>query len=1632
MRRLFIAAALLLAPRSLRAQEICGDLTNNADPSSTHLVDEGCNPAAVTGVCESPISCGKTGAVAPKTGQLVYNEPPDIAPRVPFGPPLSLGRNYASLAADQSGYLGSLGKGWRHSFMGWLDPVTSETDEVIVRLVTGQEVLFTFDDEDPTSTYDLYTPQPGYHVDTLRRHQTSDVWELITLDGWTYEYDDSSCGGLRMLVRIEDPFGQGLSLTYNGSCYLTDVTDGSSYRSLHFTYDNNNKLDKVDYYLDGTNLQVTVDYTVTSDKLEDVSVGLTGSFTLIRDYTWTGNKLDLIEDGDAKNLLDVTYIDGAAGKVARLDTGSGNIGYRYGDTNCDGGEGLYVFYNDLDGAGGCDADGDCGSGNFCGGEITPGTNNTGVCYRARRCVALSSSHDDLVDSVTSSCPTCTDTKSYLWDTSPGLDLIATHDADDVRTTYARNADGLVTRVVENDDDDDATNTPPSTGRTTYFFYDSTFWGRVAEVRRKSELLPAQGGTCTDSDTTDCKQTLYSYEATSGNGAALVGVEELGYTYEWVSGAPDRVQYDYLTTYDYDAQGRLSELDGPRSGYDQTTFAYFSDTASDHLDAGMLQEVSRATGSSTALTTAYDGYDYWGNATSIEDPNGNFTCRTFDADLDVLTVDRVAMNNQTSCATSNSADLVTTTTYDSSKRVKKIERPLGNCVHRAYDAWGRLSTVKERDDCTASSSGHTMELTYNDDSLAVKTEYKDASGTVTYRQETTYDDDRRLLEIINPAQTTKKKTLSYEPDGMLASVTGEDGVGITEWGYDPLNRANLEQRHLDATNSDDWAITNCKQMDRVVDVTDADDKSIERTWDDMRRTVAQVTREGGTSYMIYDEAGNLVRHVEAFGSAGEMSHLFTYDSQNRSLTEDYGDEPCFSLGGAEIQYTYDTTSGCPPGACENVAGRLAQVKTKVACDDSDTADDTFDQFTYFKYDDAGRTVKETITDDGGRNVSQNYAWDKNGNQTLVEAPSGIDMKWTYGSTGSNSDADKVTALVRNADSTDTTFISSVVWNPFGPIKEYQQANTVSSTNIVASFTLDLAYRPSELRWHHGTTDDFKIAYTLDAQGRITARDFSAADSNVQDAWYLYDWQDRILCDSTTAPSGSTCPSGNNRKNQLTGSPPYTASSDRQAIFHRSNGLYSAETYTYNYVGEDTPTDPSDDSDQIDSITKSGTSNDILYGWDHRGNRLYDDDQDVTNDFRDYTYDGRSNLVTVTGHFRASAGVLHNYTLVNAYDHRNRRFFKSFIDEDASPDPIESQWFYYYDLQDRLIEVNYTPDINHADTYQLWQFYWIASRPVARVQTSFPSETHGRRFTAADHLDTPLDGWYWPSSGNATRAWAYNPDAFGWGRIVHGSDEYQPLRFPGQVEDDDTLAWRYDSGTSDYVAARPPLRQNRYRVYDPLTGSYLQADPKVAEGWQSYAYVDNNPVMHADPQGLGVFGDLWDAFTGGLGSLWNWVHEGGDGSQCGGYLSEAVPDRYAYLNVYFDDACGAHDECYRTCCKRKSLCDEEFAWDLAVACAKSLNPLCWTLRHIYLEFIQNDARALEAYVYEQVAAGCSGQCGGPTPPPLGKPADGRPASCYEFESVDHGSWDFENGPIDPEPLDPACLSSDSNGMLDVFAN
>jgi RHS repeat-associated protein len=64
----------------------------------------------------------------------------------------------------------------------------------------------------------------------------------------------------------------------------------------------------------------------------------------------------------------------------------------------------------------------------------------------------------------------------------------------------------------------------------------------------------------------------------------------------------------------------------------------------------------------------------------------------------------------------------------------------------------------------------------------------------------------------------------------------------------------------------------------------------------------------------------------------------------------------------------------------------------------------------------------------------------------------------------------------------------------------------------------------------------------------------------------------------------------------------------------------------------------------------------------------------------------------------------------------------------------------------------------------------------------------------------------------------------------------LRFPGQVFD-----------------GQAGLHQNGYRDYDPAVARYVESDPAgLAASINTYAYVDSDPLLFFDPDGLGKEG------------------------------------------------------------------------------------------------------------------------------------------------------------------------------------
>jgi RHS repeat-associated protein len=261
---------------------------------------------------------------------------------------------------------------------------------------------------------------------------------------------------------------------------------------------------------------------------------------------------------------------------------------------------------------------------------------------------------------------------------------------------------------------------------------------------------------------------------------------------------------------------------------------------------------------------------------------------------------------------------------------------------------------------------------------------------------------------------------------------------------------------------------------------------------------------------------------------------------------------------------------------------------------------------------------------------------------------------------------------------------------------------------------------------------------------------------------------------------------------------------------------------------------------------GTCSSIFHH-DARGNRDLDDNQTsgFTKDDRTYTYDGRRNVINVRGQYKLS-GTWRYYNVASAFDAKNRRVFKSFYDETLGQ---SAQWFFYYDPHDRLTEVRHTPDISSPNTYSIVQLAWLGGRLAAYWQTDYPSATSSKRYVTGDETNRPVDMNSWVA-GASSRVWAITPSAWGVDSVLTGAGVFQPIAFSGQYRDDETCALFDDASEH-----RPGLAENRFRSYDPWTGSYVQGDPLVDASWSTYVYAEANPVGNDDPDGRMMNMSTW---------------------------------------------------------------------------------------------------------------------------------------------------------------------------------
>ena len=1154
--------------------------------------------------------------------------------------------------------------------------------------------------------------------------------------------------------------------------------------------------------------------------------------------------LSQITDAAGLPVSAFAYSSSVPGQVASITTPHGVVGFEYGSTrtSCTG---KTMLYFNLGNTTSCSVDSDCGTGLMCGGKT--GSGATGQCFLAGRCLTTSTVNgESVVTTVAPIAPgggtcdgACTDVSAYTWAATSGLvSPIAKMDALSNYTSITYNSDGLPTQVGYGDTDTDPTN--GGTNRTVYYYYDTTYRGRLAEVRRPSDLSTG----CTGSSATGCKRTLYTY----GTDQQLATVEEDGYT---LNSSGTTVSYANTITYHYDSVGRINEIDGAVSGI-KTTFDFTAASFTTPLASSFLSASHVYTDATNHLDTSLTTYDFWGHPTTMVDPNGHYTCDTYDGARGTQTERRRAMTHNNCTVTAG--DLVTTWYRDSALRLVAYQesgKPMN--VYR-YNMLGQLDRSQRCDNGSGHACGSTGDyqlFTYTTDGQLKTVESHDEKGALTARSDYAYYPSRRLQKEIDPTGPGTYYTgYTYDDAGRVTRIDGQNSLSRTDNTFAGApgrdGRVTSVDEYKTASTSDSWSLLYAWQGQQN-QLTDGDSKVTASLHDDLGRMVKQSNPDyTGNTYRVFDAASRMTTIIEDQGGAGQQTHTFTYDAMNRRLNDDYADLCTVSGGGVthpEIQRSYDVLpSGvtCPlAGGCTNLKGHLAYVVTTLMCSSTyASTDGALDQQTYYAYDADGKVVEEYITDDSGRSRDTQYGY-TNGLLTSMTTPYSVPISWTYGSGATNSDADRITSISYYG----SAIIDGALWSPFGPWTRYNWEATIGGVQLRSRVDRDLAYRIGhvyEAETTSGTEND-QVTVSRDAMGRVTSRVYAPHNPTLPglyDSYYLYDEQSRVLCETTDLQT--TCPTtGSNIKNGMSLSPPFTNAGDWKRVLRPMPGT-TGLTNDINSSGTTYGT-----SHQITDVNQSdGTP--ILghtsMAYDARGNRSYDDNTTtLTHDRRDYTYDGRRNVINVRGEYYTGS-VWHYYDVASAYDQKNRRVFKSYLDETTGK---TAQWFFYYDVMDRLTEVRYTPDTSAPGTSTNFNLVWLEDRLVAYGQIDTATGAVSKRYVASDETNRPIKMWSWPASGNSTLVWAINEST--WGNDItlpYVTGIYQPVLFAGQYRDSETTSYQ-DDGTTQ---ARIALALNGFRTYDSFTGSYLQVDPLTDQSWSSYGYAAGNPVENRDILGL----------------------------------------------------------------------------------------------------------------------------------------------------------------------------------------
>ncbi|GIG23630.1 hypothetical protein Cch01nite_43540 [Cellulomonas chitinilytica] len=772
--------------------------------------------------------------------------------------------------------------------------------------------------------------------------------------------------------------------------------------------------------------------------------------------------------------------------------------------------------------------------------------------------------------------------------------------------------------------------------------------------------------------------------------------------------------------------------------------------------------------------------------------------------------------------------------DGAGRVTALVGPSGERTGYTYDAAGNLGTFTAR------------------------------NGAV---DRFTYDDRHRLLAVDGPGGL-RLRTLTYGPDGRLATIT--DGAGNTQDvssdvdGRQEVTTSASGRLNTIRTYGTDGLIA-AEQR-----VGDGETRTTRYEYDAETRLTRVTSPMGRTTELGYDTASNLITYRNALGE----TWTFAYDDLNLRTRST-------SPGGVVVESaTYDPDTGVPLTTTER--GGLVTTYHYDA-DGQVTSVDDDRGTTAYTWDAAGNV--ETVTDAAGAVTS--YTYDPSGNVATVTTFDGR-TRYERGSTGD------VTAIVAPDGSTrrfdyDASGRLKTETDPAGRSTGY----TYDRAGDVESVTA----RTGDVTSYDYDADGFLTSVTF-AGGAATTIDNDAFGRRhaVTDADSVvvlgYDDDDNLVEERTTGNGGD-------------GRPDVTLSYAHDAASRLTGLTGPGGTVTYGYdaaglLDELVDTQGGtfgltyDSAGRLDELARpNGVDDDLRY--EPRGllARVATSPDGVVQS-TEYTFDGLGRRGTST-----DGQGTHSYE----YDPADRLVTATHPAASGLPDEA----FTYDAVGDRTswagspaATVTYDTG-NRLTSDGTYDYAWDAEGRLVSRQERASGDTTTYRWDGAgllvgiDHPDGTVSTYRYDGLGRRTevdeggtvRRYVYD----GWNIHLEydGTDTLRATYTTGLATGEiysvtrdgattyplvdglgSVVAWTdadggvvgrtsYDafgnssaSGTVDDTYAYTGYQQDasglfyaRFRYYDPAVGRFLSEDPEL--NLNVYAYAENCPTQYIDPLG-----------------------------------------------------------------------------------------------------------------------------------------------------------------------------------------